>query len=140
MISNEELSPTQMIADFIQILTDWRGVLLEQLRSCILDADRGMVEDWKRDAPVWTRGGNIVSVAVFRDHLKLTFFKGAFLADPQSLFNSGLDAKISRCIEFDEGDTIDEPALKALVKAAVEYNLAKVKKVKATVDDEHSIS
>jgi len=128
LISGNELSPTQMIADFIQVLTDWRGVLLEQLRACILAADRGMVEDWKRDAPVWTHGGNVVSVAVHKDHLKLTFFKGAFLADPQNLFNSGLDAKISRCIEFDEGDTIDEPALKQLVRAAVEHNLSKAKK------------
>ncbi len=128
MIPGNELSPTQMIADFIQVLTDWRGVLLEQLRACILLADREVVEDWKRDAPVWTHGGNVVSVAVYKDHLKLTFFKGAFLADPQSLFNSGLDAKKSRCIEFDEGDTIDEPALKQLIKTAVEYNLSKLKK------------
>ena len=81
------------------------------------------------DAPVWIHGGNVVSVAVFKDHLKLTFFKGAFLPDPQNLFNSGLDAKTARCIEFDEGDTIDEPALKQLVKAAVEYNLSKAKKL-----------
>ncbi len=128
MISGNELSPTQMIADFIQVLTDWRGVLLEQLRACILEADRGMVEDWKRDAPVWTHGGNVVSVAVYKDHLKLTFFKGAFLPDPQRLFNSGLEAKTSRCIEFDEGDTIDDTALKQLVKAAVEHNLSKTKK------------
>jgi len=117
-----------MIADFIEVLTDWRGVLLEQLRTCILEADRGIVEDWKRDAPVWTHGGNLVSIAVFKDHLKLTFFKGAFLPDPEKLFNSGLEAKTSRCIEFDEGDTIDDTALKQLVRAAVGYNRSKGKK------------
>ena len=128
MISDTELSPTRMIADFIEVLTDWRGVLLEQLRTCILEADRGIVEDWKRDAPVWTHGGNLVSIAVFKDHLKLTFFKGAFLPDPEKLFNSGLEAKTSRCIEFDEGDTIDDTALKQLVRAAVGYNRSKGKK------------
>jgi hypothetical protein len=92
-------------------LAGWRGPLLARLRTLILGADPGLVEEWKWDTPVFAHKGNVVAMAAFKDHVKLNFFKGAALADPHGLFNAGLDAKATRAIDIHEGDVIDAPAI-----------------------------
>jgi hypothetical protein len=118
----KDLTPSELISEQITGLTDWRGELLDRLRKLILETDSGIVEEWKWGTAVWTKGGKICSGGVFKDHVKLNFFKGASLADPNKLINAGLDAKESRGIDYFEGARIDEPALKALVREAIAFN------------------
>jgi len=120
--SKDKLTPSQQIDNHIQELTDWRGQLLARLRKLILEASPELSEEWKWDTPVWSDKGNVVAGGVFKDHIKLNFFKGASLKDPNGLFNAGLEAKATRGIDFHEGDEIDEAALKDLVREAVAYN------------------
>jgi hypothetical protein len=126
--SKDGVNPSQLITNQIAELTDWRGDMLARLRELIHEAAPEIVEEWKWDTPVWSQKGNVVAAAAFKDHLKLNFFKGASLNDPQGLFNAGLDAKATRAIDFSEGDDIDESALKDLVRAAVAYNMSGSKK------------
>ena len=121
-------APTQQITKFIADLPDWRGQLLTRLRKLIHDAAPELAEDWKWGTPVWAHKGNVVAIGAFNDHVKLNFFKGASLEDPQGLFNAGLDAKATRAIDFFQGDNISEPALKKLVRAAVNLNASGGKK------------
>ena len=130
MDAHETLSPSERFTNVIAALTDWRGPMLAKLRQLIRDADPALVEEWKWDTPVWSRKGNVVAAGVFKDHLKLNFFKGASLADPHGLFNAGLDAKASRAIDIHDGDTINEPALQELIRAAVAQNTGKQKAAK----------
>jgi hypothetical protein len=118
----------QIITDYISGLADWRGKLLARLRQLILKVDPDLTEEWKWGTPVWSRQGNIVAIAAFNDHVKINFFKGASLPDPQGLFNSGLDAKTSRGIDLHEGDKINETALKEIVRAAIALNTTGGKK------------
>jgi len=120
--SKDNLTPSQHIDNHIKELGDWRGKMLAQLRKLIRETAPEITEEWKWDTPVWAYKGNVVAGGVFKDHVKLNFFKGASLEDPKGLFNAGLDAKASRAIDFHQSSTIDEPALKALVRAAVAYN------------------
>ncbi len=120
--SKDDLTPSQYIDKQINELSDWRGKTLARLRKLILETAPELSEEWKWDTPVWAYKGNVVSSGVFKDHVKLNFFKGASLDDPKRLFNSGLDAKVSRAADVHEGDKIDEPALRNLIRAAVEYN------------------
>jgi hypothetical protein len=120
--SSGELNPSQRITNQIADLGDWRGRMLAQLRKVIIKAAPGMVEEWKWDTAVWSYKGLVCSAGVFKDHVKLNFFKGAALEDPQGLFNAGLDAKVTRAIDFVEGDTLDEAALTNLIRTAVVYN------------------
>ncbi len=120
--SKNDLTPSQHIDNYIKELSDWRGKTLARLRRLILETAPELSEEWKWDTPVWSYKGNVVAGGVFKDHIKLNFFKGASLEDPKGLFNAGLDAKASRAIDFHEGDHIDEPALKELVRAAVAYH------------------
>ena len=122
MIASNEAS--QLIAGHIAELGDWRGKLVARLRKLILTTDPDIVEEWKWGTPVWSRKGNVVSVGAFQDHVKINFFKGASLPDPQGLFNAGLEAKATRAIDLHEGDKLNEPALKELFRAAIAYNLA----------------
>ena len=115
---------SQRITNLIAELGDWRGKVLARLREVILDAAPDITEEWKWGSAVWTNKGLICSAGAFKDHVKLNFFKGASLKDPKRLFNAGLDAKFTRAIDFNEGDDIDASALKALIRAAVAYNLA----------------
>ena len=126
--SQAGLPPSQLITQQIAGLADWRGELLARLRTLIHEAAPDIVEGWKWDTAVWSQNGDVVSAAAFKDHLKLNFFKGASLADPQGLFNAGLEAKASRAIDFKEGDQIQEAALKELIRTAVAYNLSVGKK------------
>lgn len=120
--SKSDLTAAQQIDKHIKELTDWRGKLLARLRKLILEAAPELAEEWKWDTPVWSYKGNVVSGGAFKDHVKLNFFKGASLKDPNGLFNAGLDAKATRGIDFHEGDEIDESALQELVHEAVAYN------------------
>jgi hypothetical protein len=118
------MNPSQLITNYIAELADWRGQMLARLRALILETDPEIAEEWKWDTPVWSHKGNVVAAGAFKDHLKLNFFRGAALDDPHGLFNAGLEAKASRAIDFHEGDHVDESALKQLIRAAVEHNLA----------------
>ncbi len=122
------MTASQHIDNYINELTDWRGKMLARLRKLILEAAPDLTEEWKWDTPVWSYKGNVVAGGVFKDHVKLNFFKGASLNDPKRLFNAGLDAKATRAIDFSEGDEIDESALKDLIRAAVAYNVSGSKK------------
>jgi hypothetical protein len=126
--SNDGLAPAQLITNHIAELADWRGKQLARLRKLILAADSGMVEELKWGTPVWSHHGTVVAVGAFQDHVKVNFFKGASLPDPHGLFNAGLDAKATRAIDLYEGDKINEPALKELVRAAVALNTSGGKK------------
>jgi len=115
---------TQCIAD----LRDWRGKIIAQTRKVVLSVSPDIVEEWKWETPVWSLKGNVLAVGVFKEHLRLNFFKGAELADPNRLFNVGLDAKTSRGIELREGDRLNEHALKDMIRAAIALNQAPKKK------------
>ena len=120
------LTPSQEIDKFINDLTDWRGKWIKQFRALILKTAPEVAEDWKWGVPVWTYKGNMVASGVFKDHVKLNFFKGASLPDPKKLFNAGLEAKATRAIA--ENDKVDEAALKDLIRAAVDFNASGGKK------------
>jgi len=122
------MTASEHIDNYIKELTDWRGKLLIRLRKLILETAPEITEEWKWDTPVWSYKGNVVAGGVFKDHVKLNFFKGASLKDPKRLFNAGLDAKATRAIDISEGDDIDEAALKDLARAAVAYNASGGKK------------
>jgi hypothetical protein len=126
--ASEELTPSQLITNQITELTDWRGERFARLRKLVLKAAPDLTEEWKWGTAVWTQKGNVVALGVFRDHLKLNFFKGAALDDPHGLFNAGLDAKATRAIDLFEGDKINELALPSLIRAAVALNLSGGKK------------
>lgn len=123
-------SAKELIDARIGELTDWRGKTLAQLRSIILQADPGVVEEWKWGVPVWSHDGIICTGEVYKAAVKMTFAKGASLEDPSGLFNSSLDGNTRRAIDVREGDTIDENALKALVRAAAALNASSGKKSK----------
>ena len=105
--------------------TDWRGKRMAGLRKVINAADPSLKEEWKWDIPLWSSNGNVCAIGAFKDHIKINFFKGASLADPHHLFNGGLEAKASRSIDLSQSDTVDEAALKQLVRAAVARNKTK---------------
>jgi len=122
------LTPSQLITNQIAELDDWRGKMLARLRKLILEAALDITEEWKWDTAVWSHNGLVCSAGVFKDHVKLNFFKGASLKDPKGLFNAGLDAKATRAIDFSKGDDMDASALRGLVRAAVAYNMSDGKK------------
>ena len=119
-------SPSRLIDARIKELGDWRGATLARVRSVIKQADPDVVETWKwRGVPVWEHDGIICTGETYKSVVKMTFAKGAALEDPAGLFNSSLEGKVRRAIDFHEGDQIDEGALKALVRAAVALNESK---------------
>jgi len=119
-------TPKELIDGRIEELGDWRGKTLARLRALIHEADPGIEEAWKwRGVPVWEHGGIVTTGETYKQVVKLTFAKGASLPDPKGLFNSSLEGNTRRAIDFREGEAIDEAALKALVRAAVELNTAK---------------
>lgn len=123
--SQESASPSQLIDARIKELGDWRGDMLARLRALVKEADPDTVEEWKwRGVPVWYHDGMVCTGETYKDHVKMTFAKGAALKDPSGLFNSGLDGNTRRAIDFHEGDGIDEQAIKALVAAAVALNVS----------------
>ena len=114
-----------LIDKHIAGFTDWRGKQMARLRKVINSADPSLKEEWKWDIPLWSSNGNVCAIGAFKDHIKINFFKGASLADPHHLFNGGLEAKASRSIDLSQSDTVDEAALKELVRAAVARNKTK---------------
>jgi len=99
--------------------------MLSQLRALIKEADPDVIEEWKwRGTPVWSHNGIICTGETYKNVVKMTFAKGASLADPSRLFNSSLDGNVRRAIDFHEGTKVDERALKALIRAAVAANLS----------------
>ncbi len=124
-------SPSRMIDGRIKELGDWRGEMLGRIRSLIKQADPDVVEEWKwRGVPVWEHDGIICTGETYKAVVKLTFAKGAALDDPAGLFNSSLDGNVRRAIDIREGEKINEKALKALIRAAVELNGSKKKPAK----------
>jgi hypothetical protein len=116
-------SPSQLIDARIEELGDWRGELLARIRNLIKQADPEVVEEWKwRGVPVWYHAGMICTGETYKNHVKVTFAKGASLEDPSGLFNSSLEGNTRRAIDFHEGDEIDEKAFKELIRAAVALN------------------
>lgn len=123
------MNPSERIDRLIAELTDWRARTFAGIRKAILGADREIIEEWKwMGTPVWSRDGIIAVANPHKGKVKLTFDHGARLPDPDKLFNAGLDGNQRRGIDFFEGDKINERALKALVRAAVEHNQSKSKK------------
>ena len=116
---------SKRIDERIKSLGDWRGETMAKLRAIMTSADSSLVEEWKWDTAVFTSNGNVVALGAMKEGMKINFFKGASLPDPQHLFNGGLDAKTSRSIDLKKGDRINEPALKGLVRAAVAKNSGK---------------
>ena len=124
-----EDSPSRLIDGRIQELADWRGETLARIRDLIQQADPDVVEEWKwRGVPVWSHAGIICTCETYKSVVKMTFAKGASLEDPSGLFNSSLDGNTRRAIDIREGDTIDEEALKALIRAAVALNTSSAAK------------
>src|SRR5712672_2495453 len=119
-------SPSQLIDARIKELGDWRGEMLGRVRALVKEADPDVVEEWKwRGVPAWSHDGLICTGETYKSVVKMTFAKGAALQDPSSLFNSSLDGNIRRAIDIHEGETIDEKALKALIRAAVTLNASR---------------
>ena len=118
------LPPSQLITNHVAELADWRGKMFGRLRKLILAAAPHITEEWKWSTAVWSQKGNVVSIAAFKDHIKINFFKGASLDDPKGFFNAGLEAKVTRAIDLYEQDNIDESALSDLLHAAVAHNLS----------------
>lgn len=122
-------TPSQMIDGRIVELGDWRGSMLATLRAIVLEAIPEVVEEWKwRGVPVWYSNGMVCTGETYKAVVKLTFAKGASIADPSGLFNSSLDGNTRRAIDFHQGDKVDETALKELLRAAATLNAAKPKK------------
>lgn len=122
------LSPSRLIDGRIKELGDWRGEVLGRVRALIKQADPEVVEAWKwRGVPVWEHAGIICTGETYKSVVKLTFAKGAALEDPAKLFNSSLEGNVRRAIDIQEGEKINEKALKALIRAAVALNTSKKK-------------
>src|SRR5215472_13813656 len=113
-------SASALIDAKIEDLGGWRAEMFSRLRALIKEADPEVAEELKwRGTPVWSHDGIICTGETYKDKLKMTFAKGAFLKDPSGLFNSSLEGNLRRAIDFHEGDKVDKKALKALIRAAV---------------------
>jgi hypothetical protein len=118
-------SASQLISKRIAELGDWRGETLGRIRALIKEADPDILEEWKwRGTPVWSHDGIVCTGETYKSVVKMTFAKGAALKDPSRLFNSSLDGNTRRAIDLHEGEEIDAPALKALIRAAVALNVS----------------
>ena len=124
-VLSEGPSASERISQRIAGLGDWRGETLGRMRKLIHDADPDVVETWKwMGTPVWEHDGILCTGESYKKVVKLTFAKGAALADPKRLFNSSLDGNVRRAIDIHEGETVDEKSFKALVREAVALNTA----------------
>ena len=123
------MDASERIDQLIAEIPDWRGKTFAAVRKAILAADGKIIEEWKwMGSPVWSRDGIIAVANAHKGKVKLTFDHGAKLADPDKLFNAGLEGNQRRAIDFFEGDKVNERALKTLVRAAIAYNQNKPKK------------
>ncbi len=119
----DNILPSELINKRIKELGDWRGRTLNKIRELIKDADPEIVEEWKWETPVWSHNGLICTGEAYKNVVKMTFSKGASLKDPDGLFNASLDGNVRRAIDIHEGESINEVAMKNLIRAAVELNL-----------------
>jgi len=118
-----EKTPSELIDARIEELGDWRGETLARIRALIKEEEPDVIEEWKwRGVPTWYKDGLITTGETYKNAVKMTFAKGAFLDDPKTLFNSSLDGGTRRAIDFHEDDRLDGPALKALIRAAITLN------------------
>ncbi len=115
-------SASKMIDLRIEELGDWRGEMLARLRALIKQADPQVIEEWKWGNPVWSHDGIICTGETYKKAVKMTFAKGAFLDDPDGLFNSSLEGRLRRAIDVKEGEKVNEKALKTLIRAAAALN------------------
>ena len=126
------MTPSEQIDQLIAATKDWRGETLAAVRKAFLEADPGIVEEWKwMGSPVWERDGIVAVANPHKDKVKVTFSQGASLPDPTGLFNNGLGGKVWRAIDLHEGDAFDPEALKTLVRAAIAFNQARKAEAKA---------
>jgi hypothetical protein len=123
--SQQVESASGLIDARIEELGDWRGEMLSRLRALIKQADPEVVEEWKWEIPVWSHDGLICTGETYKKVVKMTFAKGASLDDPSGLFNSSLEGRVRRAIDFREGEKVNEKALKALIREAVALNTLK---------------
>ena len=131
-VGSENAPASELIDQTIKALGDWRGETLARLRALIRQADPDVVEEvkWRKPSnsmlgvPVWEHDGMICTGETYKAAVKLTFAKGASVEDPSGLFNSSLDGNTRRAIDFQKGDTINEEAFRALIRAAVALNTA----------------
>ncbi len=120
-----------LIDEKIKQLGDWRGQTLAKAREIIHKADPEIVEEWKwRGTPFWSLAGIVCTGETYKNVVKMPFAKGAALKDPSGLFNSSLDGNVRRAIDIHEGETVNEGALKDLIRAAVALNLKSASKPK----------
>jgi hypothetical protein len=120
------MKPSERIDQLIAKLTDWRGKTLADIRRIVLKTDPEIVEEWKwMGSPVWSHGGIVCLVNAFKDKVKLTFPEGASIADPDKLYNNGLEGKKWRTIDYFKDDKIKEQELTNLILSAVAHNLTK---------------
>jgi hypothetical protein len=121
--ANQGASASELISNRIAELGDWRGATLDRIRNLIRREDPEVVEEWKwRGVPVWSHNGILCTGETYKEVVKLTFAKGAALADPTGLFNASLDGNTRRAIDIAEGVEIDASAFKALVRQAITLN------------------
>src|SRR5487761_267669 len=126
----KEASPSEKITMRTEEFGDWRGEMRARLRQLILDADSGMQEEWKwvkpsnPGVPVWSHDGGVCTGEVYKEVVKLTFFRGASVKDPKKLFNSSLEGNVRRAIDFREGERVNATAFKQLIRDAVKANSA----------------
>jgi len=127
------MKSSELIDDLVAKLPDWRGTTFAQIRKIVREADPEIVEEWKwMGTPVWFHNGIVCLAKAFKNKVKLTFYEGASLADPDKLFNSELEGRKWRAIDYYKDDKISERELANLVRAAVAHNLAKVKSAAKT--------
>lgn len=126
------MDASEQIDKLIEGIADWRGKTLASVRKTMLAADKEITEEWKwMGSPVWSLDGIVAVGNAHKGKVKLTFMYGAKLADPEKLFNAGFEGNERRAIDFFEGDKVDAPALKNLIRTAIEYNRAKKSTKKA---------
>lgn len=130
-VETDKATPSRVIDEKIDTLTDWRGPVLARVRALIREAEPAVVEavKWRKASnplgvPTWERDGILCTGEVYRDKVKLTFARGAALADPAGLFNAGLDGGTRRAIDIREGEALDPEAFKALIREAAAANAA----------------
>ena len=120
--ASQDLSASERISRRIAELGDWRGKTLARMRKLIKEADPAVVEEWKWMIPVWSHDGIICTGESYKNHVKLTFARGASLKDPARLFNSSLEGSTRRAIDIHQGEDADASAFKALFREAVALN------------------
>jgi hypothetical protein len=128
VLLEKNMGASELIDNLVAELADWRGRTLADIRRIIREADPEIVEEWKwMGTPVWSHGGIVCIANAFKDKVKLTFYEGASVPDPDKLFNNGLAGNKWRTIDYFKDDKIKEIELRNLVRSAVDYNLAKAK-------------